>query len=641
MPVKYSDYRKNTSEILDERRKIAEYNKQFPEEVRIEKDPSILGTIGHIGSKFVSGTAKGLEGIVDAGAPLLKSIGTITSFGGDREKNPIYLLGDKMIKTRVGEGLENILDDYYLKRSYIDNEHIGSKIAEGVGRINAALIVGKAVGNKGLKFASVNSTSKGAAVVNNMISQINNPTMQAFLLDIYGSSYADAVNNGATDDEAGLFALVETAKEGGIEMISGGVGGIFGKGAIDDYVTDGLVKLTKNKLAQMGIKTVTTMLGEGAEEVLAELIEPFTNYIYKHKLDFSNYNNLFEVFLVGSLVSGTLQGGRAIRGKITNPNTSVYEQIMGEYIDDLSTDVDTYTNAQQEILNRIDDSVNPDEILELNEANTVVASTIEELKLRLEQLTALQKPSTNSSAEKIPDVLKVVPDTTQTDANIKGTEYETISTKPIKLNDTEYTVKDFTVESDVDNNVKSKQLNLINNKTNVTEGYVKYNVNGDNEIHVEYIKTYDDYRGQGVGRQLAVELQNIAGDREIYVDKVTGDGKTFWPKVANLTQYKTGAYGVPYYKGKVKTTDTKKSAPATKKQTTKTVGEKKRGTITKDQIKTIHTLLGKDGKLKEEVYKEFGIKSSTELSKEKASELIERLNSGQSRSDKIAETRPI
>ena len=38
MPVKYSDYRKNTGEILEERRKIAEYDKQFNDETKVKKD---------------------------------------------------------------------------------------------------------------------------------------------------------------------------------------------------------------------------------------------------------------------------------------------------------------------------------------------------------------------------------------------------------------------------------------------------------------------------------------------------------------------------------------------------------------------------------------------------------------------------
>ena len=85
----------------------------------------------------------------------------------------------------------------------------------------------------------------------------------------------------------------------------------------------------------MGIKTLTSMAGEGLEEVLADLITPFTNYIYKHKLDFSGYNDLLDSFLVGALTSGVLQGGRALYGKVLDPSTSVYEQIMGEYVDDL------------------------------------------------------------------------------------------------------------------------------------------------------------------------------------------------------------------------------------------------------------------------------------------------------------------
>lgn len=662
MPVKYSDYRKNTDEILEERRKIADYNKQFPEETKVKKDTTLGGTLGYLLGKFGTGATSGYEGIADFIAPALKATGKITSslvdnpvgefiFGkdaGDPENNPIYQLGESMIRDEVGKTFSNVVDEEFGNRSAFDDNSLATKIASGAGRITAAGTFGKMAG-PAIQIKNIDSTSKAATALNNIINQVNNPSMQGFLMDIFGSSYADAINNGASDEEAGMFAIVDTLKEGGIEMISGGIGGIFGKGAVDDYVTDFLVKRAKTKLGQMGLKTLTSMVGEGLEEVLAELITPFTNYIYKHELDFSGYNDLFDNFLVGALTSGVLQGGRALYGKVLDPSTTVYDQIMGEYVDELTSELDTYTNAQTEILDRIDNSVSPDEIVELNEANTLVASTIEELKLRLDELTQLQKNTSTSSAEKIPDVLKVVPDTTDVDTNIKGTEYEVYHGSPVqfdgdfdfsksgsnegtthgdgvyftKLKETAKTYGPNLIKANVTlkNPYEVGKSNLKDRIDEIYELDTKHAVDKTSP-HYAYVEGKLDSKYQVLDYLKSVAQKNNMKLSEL-MRKFGYDGIV------------DGDYVIAYSNDQIKRAD-KKSAPATKKKTTKTVSEKKeRGSITKDQIKTIHTLLGKNSKLKGELYKEFGIKSSTELSKEDASKMIDILNGTNTMSDKI------
>ena len=254
MPVKYSDYRKNTSEILEERRKIAEYDKQFPEETKVKKDTTLGGTLGYLLGKFGSGVASAYEGIADFAAPTLKATGKITSslvdnpvgefiFGkgaGDPKNNPIYQLGESMIRDEVGKTFSDATTEEFGNRSAFDDNSLVTKVASGAGRILGDVSFGKMAG-PAIQIKNIDSTSKAAAALNNIINQVNNPSMQGFLMDIFGSSYADAINNGASDEEAGMFAIVDTLKEGGIEMLSGGVGGLLSKGAIDDYVTDNLV----------------------------------------------------------------------------------------------------------------------------------------------------------------------------------------------------------------------------------------------------------------------------------------------------------------------------------------------------------------------------------------------------------------
>lgn len=74
----------------------------------------------------------------------------------------------------------------------------------------------------------------------------------------------------------------------------------------------------------------------------------------------------------------------------------------------------------------------------------------------------------------------------------------------------------------------------------------------DNEYHIENLIVYDEYKRQGVGTYLCIVLQKKIGDQDIYFDLIVPNSLGYWKTVADIEEYKQGAFGVPYYKGRIK-----------------------------------------------------------------------------------------
>ena len=74
----------------------------------------------------------------------------------------------------------------------------------------------------------------------------------------------------------------------------------------------------------------------------------------------------------------------------------------------------------------------------------------------------------------------------------------------------------------------------------------------DSEYHIENLIVYDEYKRQGVGTYLCIVLQKKVGDQDIYFDLIVPESLGYWKTVADIEEYKQGAFGVPYYKGRIK-----------------------------------------------------------------------------------------
>ena len=115
-------------------------------------------------------------------------------------------------------------------------------------------------------------------------------------------------------------------------------------------------------------------------------------------------------------------------------------------------------------------------------------------------------------------------------------------------------IKNNSLGEDLDGNEFYK-LTSVNKKTGKVEGYIEYIKNDKGEIHIKINEVYKENRRQGIATAMYRELQKIAGENDIYFDTLTEEGTQLLDKIADLEEYKKGAYGVPYFKGKVNTED--------------------------------------------------------------------------------------
>ena len=150
----------------------------------------------------------------------------------------------------------------------------------------------------------------------------------------------------------------------------------------------------------------------------------------------------------------------------------------------------------------------------------------------------------------------------QAESSVPGiSKYEELFGKTLKRKDG----KEIKIPKNIEitNNSLGKDLDgndfykLIykNKKTGKQEGYIEYIINKKGEVHINMAHTFKENRGKGVATSLYNELQKLIGDKDIYFDRLTDDGDKLLSKTADITEYKTGLYDVPYYKGRVNVED--------------------------------------------------------------------------------------
>lgn len=128
----------------------------------------------------------------------------------------------------------------------------------------------------------------------------------------FGSGVEQAYNQGATRGEATGYGLLNSGIEVATEKMFSGVGGVLGKGELDDAIINGINKNIKNELTQkltsFGIKS----LGEGAEEFFGDLLQPMAQKLtYASEEDLIKLykdQNYLEDFVSGVLSAAIMQG---------------------------------------------------------------------------------------------------------------------------------------------------------------------------------------------------------------------------------------------------------------------------------------------------------------------------------------------
>lgn len=132
----------------------------------------------------------------------------------------------------------------------------------------------------------------------------------------YGAEAENALNQGATLEEAGASGAINAAAEILTEKISGGIK--FGGKTLDDALTKNLASSISNKFVRNFAKVGMDTAGEGFEEVLSSAISKFGEALYKEEsigellTSEEAMDEYIESFIGGAMLGNVSSAGKAI-----------------------------------------------------------------------------------------------------------------------------------------------------------------------------------------------------------------------------------------------------------------------------------------------------------------------------------------
>ena len=140
----------------------------------------------------------------------------------------------------------------------------------------------------------------------------------------WGSEYENALNQGATHEEANLSGAIAAGAEVLTEKLSGAIK--FGGKAADDAVTDLIARSISNKFARYAAKAGLDIVGEGGEEVLTEAIGKFGQW-----LTYRDDEKLGQVLFSEEALDEYLQAflGGAAMGGVANVVNTMNAELSG------------------------------------------------------------------------------------------------------------------------------------------------------------------------------------------------------------------------------------------------------------------------------------------------------------------------
>ena len=283
-----------------------EYDKYKP---TLNKQLSPLENAAQSSINALIETGKGIvdfsEGVLDAGIQL-----------GSSKYNPMmWITTGQTPWSKDQSKLDNYQDiskeivSKDASQNFIDNELGYGKILSNGSTIQETLDEG----------ALIKSNNLGGQVFRNIGAQLPGlmtgseaGSLTTMGVSSFGSGVEQAYNQGATRGEATGYGLLNSGIEVATEKMFSGVGGILGKGELDDAIINGINRNIKNEVAQkltsFGIKS----LGEGTEEVLGDLLQPLAQKLtYASEEDLMKLykeQNYLEDFVSGALSAAIMQG---------------------------------------------------------------------------------------------------------------------------------------------------------------------------------------------------------------------------------------------------------------------------------------------------------------------------------------------
>lgn len=204
----------------------------------------------------------------------------------------------------------------------------------------SAMSIGNMVPSMATAFA-LNALLPGLGLVGKLGSGLSKAgSLGVMGAGIAGNTYAEAINQGYSPENAKAYAMANAASEIGTELLFGGIEGMTGIGT--EAMTDALLKKTDNAILRYLTRVGTDGLGEAMEEGVQAIIEPWMNSVTLHTDEALRGEdvayNMLAGFSTGAIMSAPMIGAeeygtyRAGKNALANGlNVDALQKVTGSF----------------------------------------------------------------------------------------------------------------------------------------------------------------------------------------------------------------------------------------------------------------------------------------------------------------------
>ena len=355
-----------------------------------------------------------------------------------------FIKRDLVNELNENTGWNNYLPEWE-KDSLVKRENIGGKVAQGIGGMVPALLAGQYLGfaPETTSLKGLTGAAKTKAIAGNIaktyLGQL--PANAVLGAQSYGGGMEEALNKGASLEDARKYGLANAAIEQATEMMTGGVPGLQGKGGLDQFV-EPLIDKTGKGYVNALLRAGYGALGEGLEESAADYLDALAQKnILGEKINWKDVNKqALESGLVGAITGAILNTPSNIQGfQEARANNQIEKQNAVKYKDKLK-------------------NVDLQEPNEFVSVDPLIPKFFDDAKLIGEHIIDEKNIKNNYINNKINDISnnKKAPIVEQ--QNIQETVQETPQQENVQPQTTE-------------NNIKNEQLNIIKESNPMTDDY--------------------------------------------------------------------------------------------------------------------------------------------------------------------------
>ncbi len=337
-------------------KKVAERNKLTKQKRAVTNDYSVLESLGRSVEAGAGGFNSAVTSTLNAGRNALMQLESIINGGWDKESRK-FVRGDSPITASLFQPVAD-LNDYTkettagLQQSaaerwsrYGKAGDIANQLTQGtVSAVPNAVLAMATAGGSAAATLTPQASGLTATVADAVQKLSKDPMYWTSFIQSFGNSYDEAIEKGATEDEALLATLLSSTANAIVE-VGGGVEQLPG-----ELRKEGLTSAEKIR------KWVSSSLDEGKEEVVQGMIERLVNKaVYNQDAPWNddtgknedavfNFDQSLKEFGMGTAIGGILGGGQmlaqgiAARGqRIVDPTASPFDQAVLDSLQGVQT----------------------------------------------------------------------------------------------------------------------------------------------------------------------------------------------------------------------------------------------------------------------------------------------------------------